>query len=158
MFELNAPFIVGTLFAIFCGRMFAHAWRSYKNSIESKYWPSVEGKISNVELWGKRNVSGEIKEVENLKIEYIFEVHGKTYKGTTAAFYTLVYPETVDFACVHPTNSKVSVYYKANNPDESVLMPGPKSGNKRYSDIILASVGIGVSVSIAFFGAIGIIG
>ncbi|NKB39303.1 MAG: hypothetical protein GKR93_19400 [Gammaproteobacteria bacterium] len=51
---------------------------------------------------GKRNVGGEIKAVEKLNIEYIFEVDGKTHKGTTATFYTLMYPETVDFANEHP--------------------------------------------------------
>ena len=155
MFEINIPFIAGSLFSIFSVWMFIHAFRSYRKSVESENWPSVEGKISKVELWGKRNIGGKIEEVEHLVIEYFFEVQGETYKGTRATFYTLVFPETVDFAGNHPVNSSVTVYYETNKPEESVLIPGPKPGNKRYSDIILASMGIGVSVSIAFFGALG---
>ena len=99
-----------------------------------------------------------MQEVEKLAIEYVFEVDGETYKGATATFYTLMYPETVDFANNHPLNSEVSVYYETNDPANSVLIPGPRPGNKRYSDIILASIGLIASVSVAFFGALGKIG
>ena len=152
---MNTPFIVGALSTVFCTWMLFHAFCSYKKALASKDWPSVKGKINEIELWGKRNVDGQMQEVEKLSIEYFYEVHGKAYKGTTAAFYTLMYPETVNFKKNYPVNSEVSVYYETNNPAESVLIPGPRPGNKRYSDIILASIGLVVSVSVAFFGAIG---
>ncbi len=91
-------------------------------------------------------------------MEYVYEVHGKPYTGTAPTFYTLVYPETVNFATRFPKNSEVSVHYDTGNPADSVLIPGPKQGNKRYSDIILAGVGLVVAVSIAVFGALGVIG
>ena len=118
----------------------------------------MRGRLVGLRLWGKRNVGGKIQEVENLNVEYDYVVHGNSYAGTTVAFYTLVYPETVDFANNHPKNSEVTIYYQTSDPAKSVLIPGPKPGKKRYSDIILASIGLIVAVCIAIAGALGILG
>ncbi len=155
---MNTPFLVGAGFALFCTWMLIGALSGYKKSLASKDWPSVNGKVLVVRLWGKRNVDGEMRDVERLSIEYSYDVQGINYKGTAVAFYTLVYPETVDFAHNHPENSEVRVYYQQTNPAESVLVPGPKSGNKRYSDILLASFGLVISLSVSILGALGRIG
>lgn len=155
---MNTPLVVGAGFALFCTWMLINALRGYKKSLASKDWPNVNGKILELRLWGKRNVDGEMRDVEKLSIEYSYDVQGVSHKGNTAAFYTLVYPETVDFASNHPKNSDATVYYQPTNPAESVLVPGPRPGNKRYSDILLASFGLVVSLSISILGALGKIG
>lgn len=155
---MNTPLIVGAGSALFCTWMLINALHGYKKSLASRGWPSVNGKLLKLELWGKRNVDGEMRDVERLSIEYSYDVHGVNHKASTAAFYTLVYPETVDFASNHPESSEVTVYYQPTNPAESVLVPGPKPGNKRYSDILLASFGLVVSLSISILGALGRIG
>jgi len=61
---------------------------------------------------------------------------------------------TVNFANEHPANSDLWVYYRPDKPDESVLIPGPRPGNKRYSDIILASIGLVVGIGLAAWGTV----
>lgn len=114
--------------------------------------------MTKVELWGRRTIDGEPRPVEKLSVEYEYAIDGSRYSGTQAAFYTLVYPETVSFAEAHPERSEVPVYYNPDDPAESVLVTGSKGDNKRYSEVILASVGLIVSVAIATFGMLGILG
>ena len=56
MFEMNTPFVVGTLFSMFCAWMLFYALRTYKKALASKGWPSVKGMISELELWGKTEI------------------------------------------------------------------------------------------------------
>ena len=73
------------------------------------------------------------------------------------SYFTLVYPETMEFAEAHPEGSELQVYYDPLNPAESVLVPGPRA-DKRYSDLILASLGVGVGVVLALLGWLEILG
>lgn len=138
--------------------MLRHAIRNYRNAQASEVWPSVDGELVKLKLWGKRNVDGQIKEVENLSLKYKFTVAGNEYTGTNVAFYTLVYPETVEFAEGRSEKSQVTVYFNPDNPVESVLMPGLKGDNKRYSEFILGTVGLFISIAITIAGALGVIG
>ena len=155
---MNTPFYVGIGFGLFCGWLLIDSFFNYKKAQASIGWPSVNGDLLKVRLWGKRNVGGTMQEVENLRVSYSYDVRGISHTGSTVAFYTLVYPETVDFAQDHPVNSEVAVYYQPDNPSESVLIPGPKPGSKRYSDLLLAGIGVLISAGIAIAGALGIIG
>jgi hypothetical protein len=74
------------------------------------------------------------------------------------SFYTLMYPETTDFADNHPLNRAVTVHYDPMMPTNAVLIPGPRKDNKRFSDTILASAGIIVGVALSVSGWQGIIG
>ncbi|MGM0564943.1 MAG: DUF3592 domain-containing protein [Pseudomonadota bacterium] len=114
--------------------------------------------MTKVELWGNRNIDGEAKPVERISVAYEYTVNDNTYSGAAIAFYSLVYPETLAFAQEHPENSEITVYHDPRDPAESVLIPGSKSGNKRYSEIILSSLGFIVSSGVAIAGALGVIG
>jgi hypothetical protein len=52
-----------------------------------------------------------------------------------------MYPETTEFAEDHPIESIVTVYYNPAKPSESILLPGPRKGSKRYSDLTLGIIG-----------------
>ncbi len=153
---MNIPVIAGAIVALFSLYMLTYAIRSYKKSLASEGWPTVNGKLVKVHLWGGRNVDGEMKEVEKLDVKYEYTVQEAPYTGTAVTYYTLVYPETAEFADRHPLNSNISVYYNPENPSESVLMAGPRKDNKRYSDIILGSLGVIVGVLIAVAGWLGV--
>ena len=148
---MNTVAIVGTLCAIFCLWMLRYAMRNLRKADMSDEWPSVPGRMIKVRLWGDRNVDGDMKPVEKLSVEFEYKVDGNRYSGTDISFYTLVYPETVEFAERHPEGSEVPVFYKPGDPTQSVLVTGSKGGNKRYSEIILAFLGLLVSVAIVAF-------
>jgi hypothetical protein len=155
---MNIPLLVGTGFALFGLYMFKYALASYQKAIASLNWPCIDGKLVKVHLWGRRNVDGEMKEVRNLDVAYNYKVLEKEFSGNAVTFYTLVFPETTEFATRHPVNSTIPVYYNPADPAESVLIPGTRPGNKRYSDIILAIIGVITGIAIAVSGWLGILG
>jgi hypothetical protein len=152
---MNLPFLVGLAFVAFGAWMLVHAVRSHRRARLSQQWPTAEGTLEEVFLWGRRNVDGEMKDVERLSVSYRYTVDGKALEGRNVTFYTLVYPETVAFAEAHPEGSMVPVYYNPDQPSESVLRPGPRAGHKRFSDIILALLGILVGAGVAAGGWFG---
>jgi hypothetical protein len=130
---------------------------SYQKAVASQRWPSVTGQLTEVLLWGSRNLGGQIKEVEKLNVEYNYQINGQNYTGTLPAFYTVMYPETLEFADQYPVNSDIKIYYNPKNPSESVLIPGPRK-DKPYSDLILGLLGVIIGVAIAVLSWRGIIG
>jgi hypothetical protein len=155
---MNTPVVVGIIFTFFCIFMCRFAMRNYKKSLASESWPSVSGEMVKVSLWGKRNINGEMKDADKLNVEYKYTVKGAEFKNKDVAFYTLMYPETLDFAGNHPVNSQIDVYYNPHEPTQSVLIIGPRKGSKRYSDLSIAIIGILVGVAISISGWLGFIG
>lgn len=106
--------------------------------------------MTEVRLWGTRNVDGEMVESENLRVTYDYDVEGVPYSGSEVAFYRLHYPETIDFSKAHPQGSRVEVCYNPDDFGDSVLIAGahPK---KPHGGLVLAfsSVFVSVAVSIA---------
>lgn len=151
---MNGALVGGALFAAFSGWMLRHALRNYRAALASESWPSVEGKLVELGLWGTRNIDGEMKPAEKLSAWYEFDVDGTHHVGTEVAFYTLVYPETTEFAAAHHEGGYVRVHYNPGNPSESVLIPGPRQGSKRYGELILGSFGLVASVVVAVAGAL----
>lgn len=99
-----------------------------------------------------------MKDVDKLKVTYEYEIGNRKYTGNTSAFYTLVYPETQHFFDQYDKNRLVTVFFNPKNPAESVLIPGVKPGNTGYSEVILATTGIIISLAIVIAGSLGIIG
>ncbi len=153
---MNIPLIVGIGILIFSIYILRHAVVHYRKALASQKWPSVQGKLIDVHLWGKSNIDGEIKDVDKLGVKYEYQTQDRTHVGTTTAFFTLMYPETFDFATSHPLNSYIEVYYNPLNPTESVLIPGPRK-DKRYSDLILGILGVLTGMVVAIFGWTGIL-
>lgn len=154
---MNVTVLVAAGFVIFSGYMLVFSVRNYRRAVVSDSWCAVAGILTKVKLWGTRNVNGQMQAVEKLSVAYDYEVQGQAYTGTAVAFYTLVYPETVDFAVKHPQGSDVQVYYCCDNPAESVLITGLKPGNKAYSEIILAGVALLVAVVVLTALVLGVI-
>lgn len=138
-------FLVALGFLLFCIYMLRHALINHRSAKASNDWPSVTGALTELQLWGKRRINGEMVDSENLSVQYQYELNGKKFAGRRVAFYTLHYPETVDFAKCYPQGSRVSVFYNPQNPAESVIVPGlhPQKPN---SEIWLAGVGVVVLV------------
>ena len=131
------PFIIEAVVAIFGFYMARNAYMSYKCAMESSSWPSINGKVISLELWGRRNIDGKMVESENLKVRYEYEVQFRKYDGKNSAFYTLHYPETVNLYNSINANSNVVVYYNPLNPSQSVLVTG-RHPSKPYGGLILA--------------------
>ncbi|MBE9048494.1 DUF3592 domain-containing protein [Pleurocapsales cyanobacterium LEGE 10410] len=154
---MNIPLIVGSVLALFGVYMLRHAIASYKYAVASLSWPTTDGHLEDVRLWGKRNIGGEMKDAEKLSVEYSYEINGLNYSGNSAAFYTLVYPKTVEFAERHSSNRNIKVYFNPRDPSESVLEPG-LNPEKPYSDFIMGTLGVATGVVIATLAWIGVIG
>lgn len=134
-------FLVALGFLLFCIYMLRHALINHRNAKASHDWISTNGKIAELQLWGKRRVDGKMVDCENLSIKYQYDVNGKAFTGNRSAFYTLHYPETVDFSKRYPQGAAVPVFYNPQNPAESVIVPGlhPQKPN---SEIWLAGFGV----------------
>ncbi len=154
---MNIAFLSGSGLAIFAVYMLNHAIANYRRADASLTWPSVNGRLTDVRLWGKRNIGGEMKPADKLAVEYIYELNGKKYTGRSPTFYTLVYPRTVEFAERYSSREEVEVHYNPNEPSESVLTPG-LNPDKPHSDLILGALAIVAGVSIAILGWLKIIG
>ena len=134
-------FLVAVGFLLFCIYMLRHALINHRNARASNDWTFVTGTLTELQLWGKRRINGEMVDSENLSVQYQYEVNGKNFTGSRAAFYTLHYPETVDFVNRYPQGSTIPVMYNPQNPVESVIVPGLHP-LKPHSEIWLAGVGV----------------
>lgn len=139
-------FLVALGFLLFCIYMLRHALINRRNATASNAWISTNGKLTELQLWGRRRVDGEMVACENLSVKYQYEVNGTMFTGDRAAFYTLHYPETVDFSKRYPQGAVVPVFYNPQNPAESVIVPGlhPQKPN---SEIWLAGLGTVIMVA-----------
>ena len=154
---MNSPLIFVEIIAfLFCLYMARHAIINYKGANESRSWPKTSGKIIVMELWGKRNIDGKMIESENLKVKYEYKIDDDVHTGKTAAFYTLHYPETIDFFNSTHGNSDIDVYYNPAHPAQSVLIPGPHP-TKPYGGLILASIFLIVGSAPLFYSLLSII-
>ncbi|MBL1458310.1 MAG: DUF3592 domain-containing protein [Methylophaga sp.] len=154
---MNIALLAGLALTLLGIYLLKHSLSSYQKALASQRWPSVNGQLTDVLLWGSRNIGGEIKDVEKLNVEYNYQINGQNYTGTLPTFYTLMYPETLEFANQHPVNSDIKIYYNPKNPSESVLIPGPRK-DKPYSDLILGFLGVIIGAAIAVLSWMGIIG
>jgi hypothetical protein len=138
-------FLVSLGLLLFSLTMLRYALNNNSKAKASNNWATTNGKLTKLQLWGKRRVDGEMVDSENVSIKYQYEVNGKTFTGNRTAFYTLHYPETVGFAERYPQGSTVSVFYNPTNPAESVIVPGlhPQKPN---GEIWLASIIVVVSL------------
>ncbi|WP_127560322.1 DUF3592 domain-containing protein [Saccharospirillum alexandrii] len=154
---MNLPLLAGLAFALFGIYLLFHSIANYRHAKASQGWPSVVGRLVEVQLWKKRLIEGEMKDAEHVKVAFSYQVNGRDYTGRLPTFYTLVYPETVEFAERYPVGSEVQVYYNPVNPADAVLVPGLKK-DKPYSELILAVICLGVGIAVAVLGWLGVIG
>ncbi|HCC79949.1 MULTISPECIES: DUF3592 domain-containing protein [unclassified Methylophaga] len=113
---MNIALLAGSALTLFGIYLLKHSVTSYQKAVASQRWPSVTGQLTEVLLWGSRNLGGQIKEVEKLNVEYNYQINGQNYTGTLPAFYTVMYPETLEFADQYPVNSDIKIYYNPKNP------------------------------------------
>lgn len=88
----------------------------------SKNFPSTAGRITHSELTSQHGSHGASYDV---KLEYEYEVDGRSYKGTryrcirTGSLEAM--RQVVD---AHPVGSSAPVYYNPKDPQDSLLSPG----------------------------------
>jgi hypothetical protein len=63
-----------------------------------------------VQLWGNRIVDGNMQAAEKLSAEYDYQVNGSSYRSRNLSFYSLMYPQTFEFAQHYAKGSPVTVY------------------------------------------------
>lgn len=143
-------------FVVFCIYLARHAVLSYQRANGSSHWPSTEGVLADVHLWGTRNIDGEMVEADNLRVTYEYNIDGVQYSGNEVAFYFLHYPETIEFAKAHPQDSRVKVFYNPKNFDESVLISGAHP-TKPYGGLILTFLGVLISSAVSVAAWMGVL-
>jgi len=121
---MNLALLAGLALALFGIYLLKHSVTSYRKALASQRWPSVNGRLTDILLWGPRNIDGEMKQAGKLNVTYQYAINGLHYTGTLPTFYTLMYPDTLEFAHQHAVNSDIKVYYNPKAPSESVLTPG----------------------------------
>ncbi len=154
---MNIPLVAGVLVVIFGGYMLRHAIVSYRTAVASLTWPTTNGQVTEVRLWGLRNIDGKMKDANNLIVAYHYKIDNVSYSGKSVTFYTLVYPETIALAKRYSATPDVKVYYNPANVSKSVLVPGPNP-NKPYSDLILSCVAVVTGIAVMVFAWLGVIG
>ncbi|SNY43129.1 Protein of unknown function [Arsukibacterium tuosuense] len=154
---MNLPLMAGVAFLLFGIYLLKHAISRYKKAKMSRHWPVVDGRLTEVKLWGPRLVDGKTTDAEKLNVAYSYVVDGTAHSGRRASFYTMVYPETLDFARRHAVGSDIAVYYNPRNPADAVIITGLKK-DKPYSDVILGVLAVVIGAVIAVLAWFNVIG
>lgn len=114
--------IVLGVFLMILGAVLARAyfvdlslWRS------SEDWPSITGEITEVSVVTKRQRG---RTGEHPSVRYAYQVEGKSYVGNQICFEGLAVNDD-EFESYH-VGQPVQVYYRPDNPQTAVLVPGAK--------------------------------
>ena len=141
MFIMPIFAIVGVLLTIFWGIPTA------RNAMESKNWPSVDGRISISDV--SENYDSDNNSVTyGAKVAYNYIVNGLSYMGSTVAFgdYSSSDPSHAgNIVSRYPVGKSVKVYYDPDDPKTSVLESG--AGWSSFMGLIvgIAFAAIGVA-------------
>ncbi len=116
--------LIGTL-ALYVGI------RNVLNARESTSWASVEGKISKsdvrIQIGSSGDQAGTSSASYHADIEYDYAVDGKNFKGSRITFGEFGTADRSDAETIrnkYPEGISVTVYYKPNDYQVSLLEPG----------------------------------
>lgn len=105
-----------------------YAWYSRSRALESRNWPTTSGRIVSAEL-EQHSASGGA--TFRAHVTYTYEVAGKAYSGSRAAFGDRVSTSSRGIAerrvAAYTRGSLVTVYYDPAAPEKSVLQAGPSA-------------------------------
>lgn len=133
--------------------MLKYSLKSLQQAKDSNRWPNVAGKIIEREIM----LGGGLPKKKYLTVKCEYKIDGKNNSGERESFYTRLNDEVEKLHKQYTSNPNAQVYYKLENPAESTLIVGPRS-DKMYSDILIACIGLFVSVSVVISGYLGCIG
>ena len=150
---MNTPVWVGLIAALLAIYMLRYALKSLQQAKDSMRWPSVEGKIVECEIMSGAGTP----QKKYLDVKYEYKVNGNTYSGERESFYTLLNTEVEKLHEKYTSSPVAKIYCNSKNPAESTLIVGPRR-DKKYSDILIASIALIMSVSIVIAGYLGYIG
>jgi hypothetical protein len=147
---MNIPLLAGLAFLVVGVYLLNRSLTKLKVASASENWPTTQGTLTKIVLLQKRLINGEMRDAENLHVQYEYQLEGKTYQGSEPAFYTLMYPETYEFAQKYQTSEPITVFYNPESHEQSVIITG-RHPNKPYSDVSLSIlaivIGLGVAIS-----------
>jgi hypothetical protein len=122
----NAPpitpiwaFVLPFFFLVLGGLGIWYSGRPLYFGFASKSWPTVQGRVVQ-SVDGERNRSGSRTSVATVTYEY--EVEGRTLMGSCVNFCSEAVPQHVTKR--YPDGGGATVYYDADAPERSVLIPG----------------------------------
>ncbi|MCL2914054.1 DUF3592 domain-containing protein [Shewanella corallii] len=150
---MNLPVIAGIVFLLFSLYLMKQSLTSLALANASVLWPVVIGKILSVEVSKPQSTSNH----RVLYVKYSYQVDGQEYIGSRDALYTLTGDEVLQLEQQFAESSEVEVFYDPQSPDSAVLITGPRE-DKKYSDLILAGVGVVVGIGLILAGNAGLIG
>ncbi|MCG8684724.1 MAG: DUF3592 domain-containing protein [Desulfobacterales bacterium] len=150
---MNKAFWGGLVFLLFASYMLKHAVQSFRLFKKSTLWPSAEGIITECTY----SLTEHKTNLRNFFVTYQYQVDGETYQNNRIALYTIVRKEEAEpLAEQFKEGNNIPVYHNPEKPEESCLVVGEPQ--KKYSDLILATMGVLIGVGITFAGYFGYIG
>lgn len=151
---MNTAFWGGIVFSMFSLYFLKYAWTSFRQFGRSESWPTAEGTIRDCVL----RVSPKSDALRFFDVKYEYSVGGETYSNNRVALYTIVRKDEAEtLAGEFTPGTVVLVYYDPECPKVSCLVPGAPA-TKKYSDLIIATLGLLVGVGTAIGGYAGIFG
>ena len=136
-------------------------WPTLQDAKASESWPSVKGKVIESELVRSRNKDN--KSSYSADVIYEFTVDGEEFEGDNVWFGqygSSNRSEMQKIVTEYPVGKEVDVYYKPDDPNESVLQPGAFTSS--YMLLIFGGIFAGVGllmlsvpiIKMLFFGAL----
>ena len=105
------------------------SYSSYKTSLETNTWPTIDGTIVRSEI--ERQTSTSDKGAEETlypKIAYQYRIDGQEYKSAKISFSSLK-ADAKQLVSQYPVSKTVQVYYNPQKPKQAVLVPGGNEFN-----------------------------
>lgn len=127
-----------------------YGFYSLQDALNSKTWPSVDGKIISSEIKTRISSTSTKNEYEPI-IRYEYSVEGKIYISDKILFGSAIYLRkkvAENFLNNYKVGKKVQAFYNPNNPNISVLEPG---ANWDAYKILLFGLGFIIISLIIFF-------
>ncbi|MFC4701244.1 DUF3592 domain-containing protein [Glaciecola siphonariae] len=141
---MNVQFFGGMFFIVISAYLLAVKFKHRRMIESSQSWPSVFGRILSSEA--KQPVS--TSPSWHFWAEYEYKINGQRYTNNLVTFYTVSQKEeALALAEEFPTGELVKIYYKPNQPGESVLKLGD-GGRSRNAEVILATIGMTVGIAV----------
>ncbi len=134
-----------------------HGSKVLDNAKQSIAWPTTQGVIVNSEVVRERNrnsSSSGSSVTYTADVMFEFQLDGQTYSSNNVSFGQYSSSSASDARKIvraYPANSRVTVYYNPDNPDESVLEPGVSAGSYMILGMGILFSAIGV---LGFFGCL----
>jgi hypothetical protein len=135
-------FVLGVLLAAF------FVWQLVKG-VRARKWPTTEGRVLESQVTKETSYDdGSSSTTYGAEITYRYEVDGEEYSGKRRSFADYRSSNrrrAVKIVARYAPGAVIMVYYRPDQPDESVLEPGMSAGFFLFLILPLTFMAIGVA-------------